>query len=168
MQELEQTINLYHTAYLVCLVLAVIFLAITVFLFFKLEILKIFDWKTGRDRKRSIQKMEEMNDRTGKLRTDADETPVRLRAENRVVHPTQPNRELHAQVSTQSVITPPPTSDGAGAEDTTILNDVSETSLLYDPGTTVLSQNPLAVSGKSVGKFVVVKEIMWVHTEEVL
>lgn len=167
MQELEQTINLYHTACLVCLVLAIVFLAITVFLFFKLEILKIFNWKTGRDKKRSIQKMEEMNDRTGKLRTDADETPVRLKAEQRVVHPaTQPNLEVHAQTAKQHVVTQAPSE--AGIEDTTILNDASETSLLFDPGTTVLSQNPLAASRKMAGRFVVVKEIMWVHTEEVL
>lgn len=191
MQELERMINIYHTAYIVCLVFAIVFLVLTVFLFFKFDIRKIIDIKTGRGAKRSIQKMEEINARTGKLRQDmVARTPSRLKAEDRITYPpTAENPKVHAQVAAQNAgtqgqktvhISDPSGSDytqplgGQGSENTTILSDSSETTILCqeDPETTVLSQNPLVESQPEKkalpGMFKIEKEILWVHTKEVL
>lgn len=70
MQKLEQMINIYHTAFIIFLVLTILFLLLSVFLFFKLNIREIYDLRTGRGARRKIQEMEEINERTGKLRED--------------------------------------------------------------------------------------------------
>ncbi len=177
MQELEQMIKIYHTGYLVCLILAILFLALSVFLFFKFDIRKIIDIKTGRGAKRSIQKMEEINARTGKLRQDmVANTPSILKPEDRVAYPkTEPNLQVHAQAKdTKHTITPAaspvPTKDAMPLPETSVLNEFPETSLLYhDPGTTVLSQNPLGGKEKVFpGNFKIEKEIMLLDTKEVL
>lgn len=43
MQEMEKIINLYHIGFLICLALSMIFLLVTVFLFFKFDIRNIID-----------------------------------------------------------------------------------------------------------------------------
>lgn len=200
MQELERMINVYHTAYLVFLILSVLFFILTIFMFFKFDIRKIIDMKTGRGAKKSIQRMEEINAQTGKLRQDVADTPSRLKPEERISYPvTAQNLQVHAAVqnsrgeatgnggeitgsSGMSVrsasITRPEQEKNRqigeeGSQETTILNDSSETTLLYqdDPGTTVLSENQMAlgvVKRKLPGSFHIEKEILWVHTKEAL
>lgn len=68
MQEQMKLINLYHTGFLACLCLTVLFFLLTVFLFFKFDIRGIFEFRTGRGARKRIQKMEEINAMTGKLR----------------------------------------------------------------------------------------------------
>ena len=70
MGETEQMISLYHTGFMICLVLTILFIALSVFLFFKLKIRNVFNILTGRAEKRSIRMMEEENAKTGKLRRD--------------------------------------------------------------------------------------------------
>lgn len=193
MQELERMINVYHTAYMVFLILSVVFLALTIFMFFKFDIRKIIDMKTGRGAKKSIQKMEEINAQTGKLRQDVADTPSRLSPEERITYPvTAQNLQVHAAVQdnrnqmqtsaamgvrSASITRPQPEKSQQisddGSQETTLLNDSSETTLLYqeDPETTVLSGNPMAagaIKKKLPGYFHIEKEILWVHTKEVL
>lgn len=70
MQGTEQVINLYHIGFLVCLCLAAVFAILSVVLFFKFDIRGVFDFRTGRGKRRSIKKMEEENSRTGRLTKD--------------------------------------------------------------------------------------------------
>lgn len=196
MQELEKMINIYHTGFIVCLVLACVFFAVSVLLFFKFNIRRIIDMKTGRGAKRTIQKMEEINARTGKLRQDmVSHTPSVLRPEDRIAYPvTAPNLNIQAEAasrnggaagnsigsaapgtvsgrqysgqiseqSAQSQVTEKLVDDGS--QETTVLNQSGET--------TVLSQNILdqvvQPEIKLPGPFKIIKEVMWVHTEEVL
>ena len=170
MQELEKMINIYHTGFIVCLVLACVFFAVSVLLFFKFNIRRIIDMKTGRGAKRTIQKMEEINARTGKLRQDmVSHTPSVLRPEDRIAYPvTAPNLNVQAEAASRnggaagnSIGSAAP---GTVSQETTVLNQSGET--------TVLSQNILdqAVQPeiKLPGPFKIIKEVMWVHTEEVL
>lgn len=189
MQELERMINIYHIASIVFLVLTIVFLALTVFLFFKFDIRKIIDIKTGRGERRSIQKMEEINARTGKLRQGmTSHTTAKLRAEDRITYPvTEQNPRVHSEAQNQNTGAASGTVgqrsqdygsqqteplDYMGVQETTILNDSSETTILYqDSGTTVLSGE--ITEGKPrrkkiPGTFTIEKEIMWVHTNEVL
>lgn len=64
----ENMIPLLHTGFLVCTGLAVFFLILTIFLFFKFKIPTLFSAKTGRAMRKTIKEIEENNARTGRLR----------------------------------------------------------------------------------------------------
>ena len=66
----EQFIGIFHIGFIVCLVLSVIFAGLSLFFFFKFKIRDVFNFLTGRAQRRTIQKMEEENAQTGKLRQD--------------------------------------------------------------------------------------------------
>lgn len=70
MGDTEQLISLFHTGFIICLVLTILFVALSIFLFFFLRIRNVFDNMTGRAEKRTIRMMEEENAKTGKLRQD--------------------------------------------------------------------------------------------------
>lgn len=68
--ETEQLIGVYHTGFIVCLILTILFVALSVLLFFKLRIRDVFNFMTGRAEKMTIRRMEEENAKTGKLRQE--------------------------------------------------------------------------------------------------
>ncbi len=70
MQETEQLISLYHTAFIVFLILTIVFALVSVLIFFQFRIKDVFDFKTGRGQKRTIRQMEEENAKAGKLRQE--------------------------------------------------------------------------------------------------
>ena len=70
MQGTEQLIAVYHTGFIICLCLTILFAALSVFIFLKFRIRGVFDFLTGRAQKRTIKQMEEENAQTGKLRQD--------------------------------------------------------------------------------------------------
>ncbi len=212
MQELQRLINIYHTAFIICLVLAIALLALSIFLFFKYDIRSIFDMKSGRGAKKAIQKMQELNDRTGTLR-DITETPVQLDPKDRVQHPTQknPGAKPKPQPSAPQLKTRPepkvqnsgpvnaPINDPAveagataplgrsaavsaqpvpgtekpsiipGQEETSILTpEMNNTPIAGMEETTILSQDQLTGEAQPKHRFVIEKQLMWIHTEEVL
>lgn len=201
MQELERMISIYHTAFIVCLVLAIVFLIISIILFIKFDIRKIFDMRTGRGAKRTIQKMEEINARTGKLREDVvSNTPPGLTPEERITYPvTAPNAQVQGELKrqqaaeqadrqaaeqacrqaaeqanmrtveqtihteTEPVITR--ADDYSGSSETTVLYEEGKTTLLSEDNEHIEEQQEKI---KLSGVFKIEKEIMWIHTEEVL
>ena len=210
MQKLEQMINIYHTAFIIFLILTILFLLLSVFLFFKLNIREIYDLRTGRGARRKIQEMEEINERTGKLRDEVvqknyDEPEYDIMPQSK----SEPLQEIKHKVTYQdggraaaSVDRSPVVEGVSGVEDTSLLNDESATTLLSDESATTLlsddSQTPL-LSGESetavlgnhelteteessqlesglvseekeekVGTFNIEKEIMLIHTDEIL
>lgn len=216
MQKLEQMINIYHTAFIIFLVLTILFLLLSVFLFFKLNIREIYDLRTGRGARRKIQEMEEINERTGKLREDVVYENYNM--SNYDLMPqskSEPLQEVRHTVTYQdqgnvglSVKQSQAMEAVEGGEDTTLLNDESETSLLSDDSETTMlndeSETTLLngdlqtslLSGESktlilghseelensqlenckakeekketVGKFNIEKEVMLIHTDEIL
>lgn len=70
MRETEQLITLYHTGFLICLGLTILFVVLSIVFFFLFNIRNVFDYITGRGEKRSVRLMEEENAKTGKLRQD--------------------------------------------------------------------------------------------------
>lgn len=70
MQETEQLIAIYHTGFIICLCLTILFAVLSVVIFFRFKIRRVFDFLTGRAQKRTIRQMEEENAQTGKLRQD--------------------------------------------------------------------------------------------------
>ncbi len=188
MQNAENLIQIYHTASFISLILGILLLALSLLLFFKFDILKIFDMKTGRGARRTIQRMEEMNALTGKLRDDPSVgfTAPSGNADSRITYPvTSQNPKIQEEARLKAQTPPPspepisrPTSiDQAsqaaalhcseqGSEDTNILYESPETTLLYEePGTTVLSVKDKLSEEKS-RVFRIEKEIMLIHTQE--
>lgn len=71
MQQIQQQINMFHILFYVCLGLCIVFLILSVIFFFKFDIRNIFNAKTGRSVRKTVQSMEEKNARTGSLRRPA-------------------------------------------------------------------------------------------------
>ena len=162
MQELEQMIKIYHTAFIVFLVLSIIFLVISVALFFLFDIRGIFDMKSGRGAKKAIQKMQELNDQTGKLRQDViTNTPVSLNAENRISAPPTEKRMDAAMYAGNAAV-----SVNTGSQETELLDEGSRETTLLSPAQT--EETPQSEAKKLPGAFHIEKEIMWIHTEEML
>lgn len=154
MQELEQMINIYHIAFIVFLILTIVFLIVSVILFFRFNIRGIYDMRTGRGARRTIQRMEEINAQTGKLRQDLiTTTPVRLSPKDRISAPVTEERKETELLADQ------------GTEKTTLLQDYNQTTVLSPDQKEDIPQ-PEHV--KLPGAFKIEKEIMWIHTEEML
>ena len=71
MQQIQQQIDTFHTLFYVCLGLCIVFLILSAIFFFKFDIRNIFNTKTGRSVRKTVQSMEEKNARTGSLRRPA-------------------------------------------------------------------------------------------------
>ena len=85
MQETEQLISLYHTAFIVFLILTIVFALISVLIFFQFRIKDVFDFKTGRGQKRTIRQMEEELGRPLLVRGARGSRGVKLTEEGRIV-----------------------------------------------------------------------------------
>ena len=68
MQQIQQQISLYHTLFYVCLGLCIFFFLLSLVFFFKFNIRNIFNARTGRSVKKTVQDMEAKNAHTGQLR----------------------------------------------------------------------------------------------------
>lgn len=183
MQELEQLIKIYHAAFIAFLVLAVVFFVTSVILFFKFNIRGIFDMKTGRGARKTIQKMKELNAQTGKLRQDiVSNTPVRLSSEERIsAPPTEKRTDYFSGQQAQNgaaASVQPGTEDAwdgsqmtellsyQGLDQTTLLHSYNETSDL--PEEKAADDPQPEQETKLPGVFRIERSLMWVHTEEVL
>lgn len=155
MQETEQLITLYHTGFIIFLILTILFAALSVLLFFLFKIRRVFDYLTGRAEKRTIRQMEEENAQTGKLRQDTyipESTgdlyttpsgsipPVIYPPTGEVATGGEPTEKMHTGVSRKDEKTEllPEGSEettllqGDGSEETTLLNGGSEETTLLN------------------------------------
>lgn len=199
MQKLEQMINIYHTAFIIFLVLTILFLLLSVFLFFKLNIREIYDMRTGRGARRKIQEMEEINERTGKLREDVvyekynmSEYDIMPQSKSEPLQEVRHTVTYQDQGNVGTSLKQSQTEEVMeGEEATTLLNDESATTLLNDESETTLlsdeSETSLLGGGSKTlilgnngiqeteeakkevsGKFNIEKDVMLIHTDEIL
>ena len=218
----EQIINILHIGFIICLVLTILFAALSVFFFFQFKIRDVFNAITGRAQRKSVQQMEEENAKTGKLRQDYYSTPTSsdlyttpsgrippvMSAQQaaggqadgaayteQVYHSADPEgREHTMQLHTAQQVA----SDNGGSEATTLLNSGSEETTLLNSGseeTTLLNgRNGGTAAQRNAGfgettlltpemetsfvqaktnekpewNFVIKKEIMEIHTNEIV
>lgn len=208
----EQIINILHIGFIICLVLTILFAALSVFFFFQFKIRDVFNAITGRAQRKSVQQMEEENAKTGKLRQDYYSAPTSsdlyttpsgrippvMSAQQaaggqadgaayteQVYHSADPEgREHTMQLHTAQQAA----SDNGGSEATTLLNSGSEETTLLNGRnggtaaqrnagfgeTTLLTPEMEAsfVQAKTNEKpewnFVIKKEIMEIHTNEII
>ena len=177
----EQIINILHIGFIICLVLTILFAALSVFFFFQFKIRDVFNAITGRAQRKSVQQMEEENAKTGKLRQDYYSTPTSsdlyttpsgrippvMSAQQaaggqadgaayteQVYHSADPEgREHTMQLHTAQQVA----SDNGGSEATTLLNSGSEETTLLNSGsedTTLLnsgSEETTLLNGRNGG-----------------
>lgn len=63
MEQIQQQINLFHTLFYVCLGICIFCLILSIIFFFEFDIMNIFNARTGRSVKKTVQQVEEMNAR---------------------------------------------------------------------------------------------------------
>ena len=193
----EQIINILHIGFIICLVLTILFAALSVFFFFQFKICDVFNAITGRAQRKSVQQMEEENAKTGKLRQDYYSAPTSSDLY------TTPSGRIPPVMSAQQAASDNGGSEATtllngGSEETTLLNSGSEETTLLNSGseeTTLLnSRNGGTTAQRNAGfgettlltpemeasfvqaktnekpewNFVIKKEIMEIHTNEII
>lgn len=217
--ETEQLIGLYHTGFIVCLILTILFVALSVLLFFKLRIRDVFNFMTGRAEKMTIRRMEEENAKTGKLRQEylnpATSSDLYTTPSGNIppiiYPPTEPTNTgtekteptlRNAEGSSRTDLLKPENDGseattllrGEGSEETTLLKhepdvaaEVEEAAFAHQgistqtgtAGETTLltpdmeaafraQQEAEKTEEKPKWKFDIIKENMWIHTDEVI
>lgn len=178
MNDISGKISLYHNLFLVCLVLAMICLVLAIVMFFLLDIRSTLGYLTGRRAKKKIRELEAATAVSGRLmpkeRTNMqyvaqemkDDMGVRQKAKpgirkvEHVVEAAVPSiSEIPQPMSVQSQL---PVEQ---ATEVLMENAVEEAvQVMNANGSTAVLE---AIQGQS-GEFLVVREIMLIHTEEVI
>lgn len=146
MEQIQQQINLFHTLFYVCLGICIFCLILSVIFFFKFDIINIFNARTGRSLKKTVQQVEEMNARTGQLRGPTG------RGNTGTLSPTAP---LSPGIS------------GGSADGTEVLG-AGETEVLNQVGSMVAKEMDQQEVDESHGMFRIEKYEMYIHTDEVV
>lgn len=159
MEALTKQVELFHNIFLVCLILFLVLLAIDIFLFFYLDIRKVFGFLSGKTAKKVIEQMQEDGLTSGTLGQDkkkkgkksASSKPKKKRAI------MTPSGEM-MKPGTNEVM------EAAGGEITDMLDGYESTNPTFLEGneTEVINQS----SGNIYGRFDIVKSILFIHTEE--
>lgn len=167
MQETEQLITLYHTGFIIFLILTILFAALSVLIFFLFKIRRVFDYLTGRAEKRTIRQMEEENAQTGKLRQDTfipESTGDLYKTPSGSIPPIiypptgematggDPTEKMHTGASQTQPYMQAQGDVSRGDEKTELLPDGSEETTLLNGGseeTTLLGGNAAGMQGSS-------------------
>ncbi len=157
----ESLISFYHTGFVICLSFCILFLIISVVLFFTFRIRAIFNIRTGRAQKKKIEEMTAQNNLTGRLinssAASASSTPsmtlstklnnIRSRGVASVA-PTSMQRITSGMTSSGSAgaapVAGPVTNINEGADQTTLLSTKE-----YVPAGTISTPGKTKVSTKS-------------------
>ncbi|MBQ8982081.1 MAG: hypothetical protein IJ079_00710 [Lachnospiraceae bacterium] len=178
MAEVERLIATYHNLFLICLVLAIVFLILSIALFFLFDIRNVIAVLSGQAEKKAIKKMQEETAYTGQLARRAPNKMARsmvsqsgslnvpVPSGNHVIDPSMD----HATIKTEALAEP---EMYISKNDTMVLNNESmATSVLTADSTTVLSQDMLPQKPEkpkidvSIVGFVLERQILMTHTDE--
>lgn len=175
MEQIQQQINLFYTLFYVCLGICIFCLILSVIFFFKFDIINIFNARTGRSVKKTVQQVEEMNARTGQLRrpTGRGNTGTLSRSGN-IGNSKKLGSVRKARM--EDIIQPPPVSPTAplspgmsgGSADGTEILGAGETEVLNQVGSMVTKEMAQQEVDESHGMFRIEKYEMYIHTDEVV
>jgi len=165
----NSTLQMLNTLFLVCAILAGVFLVISVILFFIFDIRSIFNIRTGRAKKKTVQEMQDANSRTDVLKLSKTGQRVRRGSLTGPLGSAPISKKLPHSAE----IVPPPKAQNIEAVPAT-----TETELLT-PETSVLKSQPPETPETSVLKqkdavkrvhddFKVTKRTMLIFTEEIV
>lgn len=138
----------------VTLVAAILFFVLAVLFFFLFKIPQIYMIKTGKAQRKTIEQMRAINAETGRLsNAGTGMTGIFGSSSDLVGENTQPAENQGA--SETSVLMP----------ETSVLSENSAPTNAVEQGMTNMLNNG---ADESKGKFVIVKKIMEIHTQEVI
>ena len=157
-----------NTAFIICLVLGFVCLALAVLFFFLFDIPRVYLLRTGKGARKTIKKMEEINAQTGRLRRVNEEymlsedTPLT----GEIGH--TPSHDISAPAAAPV--------QRADENATTVLGQQIETTVLSNSETTVLNSgtvdsaatNAYSYRRKTTGRFDVVASIVMTHSDEII
>lgn len=151
----ENMISLFHTGYLVCTGLAAFFLLLTIFLFFKFKIPALFSARSGRAMRKTIKEIEENNARTGRLRNPQE---MGMEGIRKGVSITYEEKKKSGALSSRlpgksRKLAQQEQEKGLPAE---TISEAGETDVLREKENTI----PI--------RFVIEKDVMLVHSDEML
>ncbi len=154
MSQAENLISFYQMGFKVCIGLAVLFLVLTVVLFFRFNIRGTIANRSGRARKKTIEQMREANERTGRLKyagkvAMGEYTPMSLG--DGKTDETQGSRDGRPAMEETMPLEPP---QAAGSPKGSL------------PGSPKGSLSGRKKKKPYAGKFVITKEVLLIHTDE--
>ena len=138
MEQIQQQISLFHTLFYVCLGICIFCLILSIIFFFKFDIVNIFNARTGRSVKKTVQQVEEMNARM----EDIIQPP-----------PVSPTAPLSSGMS------------GGSAGATEVLG-AGATEVLNQSGSVITKEMVQEEVDESHGMFRIEKYEMYIHTNE--
>ena len=138
MEQIQQQISLFHTLFYVCLGICIFCLILSIIFFFKFDIMNIFNARTGRSVKKTVQQVEEMNARM----EDIIQPP-----------PASPTAPLSPSMS------------GGSAGATEVLG-TGATEVLNQSGPVITKEMVQEEVDESHGMFRIEKYEMYIHTNE--
>lgn len=172
MDEIAGRIELYHSLFIGCLVLSLICLVLAAVLFFFLDIRNVLGYLTGRQRRKKVREMEAANAVSGRLMRERSsmahvspemktemgvrqvQTPGARKA-GRIVEGPVPVQDENAFRKEPE---PPP------EQETSLLAENAETDPDGDGSTAVLEGENQEIKGQ----FLIEREIILIHTQEVI
>ena len=172
MQQIQQQINTFHTLFYVCLGLCIVFLILSAIFFFKFDIRNIFNAKTGRSVRKTVQSMEEKNARTGSLRRPAGRGYTGTLARSGGIGRTgglSPSKRLGKvrNVDMNELIQPPSSPTEALRTEQQSASSM-ETQVLSPEDSASTLEQIQKEADQSHGMFRIEKYIMLIHTDEVV
>lgn len=186
---MEGMISVLKTCLSVCIAFAVLFFVISVILFFLFDIRTIFNIRTGRAKKKTVQEMQEANSKTGRLRVDGKTITSQLSKEERqraTKGATKRNKIVSQPVSNgyQNSYKPNTTQENEAEQYTELLqqqtevlrqNSTEEYSVGSAPTTQLSQTNNAQPQNQSYQfekvrdvHFVVTKKVVVINTDEML
>ncbi len=138
MEQIQQQISLFHTLFYACLGICIFCLILSIIFFFKFDIVDIFNARTGRSVKKTVQQVEEMNARM----EDIIQPP-----------PASPTAPLSPSMS------------GGSAGATEVLG-TGATEVLNQSGPMITKEMVQEEVDESHGMFRIEKYEMYIHTNE--
>lgn len=173
MDSIDSLISIFRTCFHVCIAFTVLFLIITVVLFFLFDVKTIFNIRTGRAKKKTVKEMQEANNTTGRLRVSGKTLTSQLPKGGKKSKIEKSNESPAVGINPN-----PSNAFSDGDSQTELLNspDINEYSFGSQP-TSQLSTNELSYdkddnNGESENaaniNFKLVKKIILVHTDEII
>lgn len=177
MEDIAGKISLYHNLFVICLLLCVLCLILATVMFFVLNIRDVIGYLTGRRAKKQIQALEESSAASGRLmprersnmqyvakEMKADmgvrgvATPGARKVENVVQEAPKPEQKQDAEMDSTSLL-----QANEYEQETSVLKENMSEQSAADGSTAMLDG-----SRTPIGTFVIEREIILIHAEEVI
>ncbi|MBE6984359.1 MAG: hypothetical protein E7434_01870 [Ruminococcaceae bacterium] len=175
MSQAESSIQLYDTLNTICLVIAILAFLLAIFFFFYFNIPTVFALKTGRAKKKTLDRIQKQNSYTDKIRRDTETAPVQAQQPSQNVIITPPDTSSKRDTDTAALTDVADTSLLKNEAETALLSNDAETSLLSGKNdeTCLLSGDSAYLAGAKPAKnpnwhFELIEEIMMIHTKELI